>query len=106
ERAVRAGTWSLQGLPDRRSAHALEERLQCAAEDARGAARTREIPARHHRSAEIAGDGAVALPEVLAETPVAGPDRAADADDPRGRGREVRGRGDRGTRVRRRWFVA
>ena len=38
ERAVHAGARPLQGLPDRRSAHAVEERVQRAAEDAGGAA--------------------------------------------------------------------
>ncbi len=62
ERAVHAGARPLQGVPDRRSAHAVEERVQRAAEDARGAAAARQVPARDDRSAETAGDGAVALP--------------------------------------------
>jgi len=38
KRAVRAGAWPRQGVPHRRSAHALHALVQCAAQDARGAA--------------------------------------------------------------------
>src|SRR5581483_2284256 len=106
ERAVRAGARPLQGVPDRRSAHALAQRLQCAAEDAGRAAGAREIPAGDHRSTETAGDGAVAVSEVLSEALVAGTDRATDADDPGSRRCDVRARSDRRTRARRRWFAA
>ena len=64
----------LQGLHDRRSAHAHQGRVQRDAEDARGAARVPEVRAGDDRSAEGAGDGAVALPAVQ---PAA--DGAADA---------------------------
>ena len=81
QRAVLAGARPLQGLPDRRSAHAVDALLQRAAEDARGAAAAREVPARDHRSAEAAGDGAVALPAVQPEALSAGHDlQAADGD--------------------------
>src|SRR6187402_2580142 len=52
---VDAAAWPLQGLPDRRSAHALDAFVQCVVEDARRAAAACEVPARDHRSAEIAG---------------------------------------------------
>ena len=54
----------LQGLHDRRSAHAVERRVQRDAEDARGAARVPEVRAGDDRPAEGAADGAVALPAV------------------------------------------
>ena len=41
------------------------------AEDTGGAAAAREVPARHHRPAETAGDGALALPEVQPQAPAA-----------------------------------
>ena len=69
QRAVRPGARALQGVPHRRGAHALDAFLQRAAEDARGAAAAREVPARDHRPAEAAGDGAVALPAVQPEAP-------------------------------------
>ena len=77
QRAVRADARPLQGLPDRRSAHALDALVQRAAEDARGAAAAREVPARDHRSAEAAGDGAVALPAVQPQAPAGGADQRA-----------------------------
>ena len=49
--------------------------VQRAAEDARGAAAARQVPARDHRSAEAAGDGAVALPAVQSEAPVGAADQ-------------------------------
>ena len=58
---------ALQGLPDRRSAHAVEGGLQLDAEDARGAARARQVRARDDRPAEDPGHGAVALPAVQPE---------------------------------------
>ncbi len=69
QRAVRARARPLQGVPHRRGAHAVGALVQRAAEDARGAAAAREVPARHHRSAEAAGDGAVALPAVQSQAP-------------------------------------
>ncbi len=86
--AVRRGARPLQGLPDRRSAHALDAFVQCPAEDARGAAAAREVPARDHRPAEAAGHGAVALPAVpLAPTAAAADHRSSGADRRRGTGR-------------------
>ena len=81
QRAVLAGARPLQGLPDRRSAHAVGAFVQCAAQDARGAAAARQVPARDHRPAEAAGHGAVALPAVHLRAPAAAADpRAARAD--------------------------
>ena len=68
----------VQGLPDRRSAHAVEDGVQRAAEDAGGAAGAREVPARHHRSAEAAGHGAVALPAVQPQAAGRGADQRPD----------------------------
>ena len=68
QRAVRAGPRPLQGLPDRRSAHAVDALVQRAAEDARRAAAARQVPARDDRSAEAAGHRAVALPAVQPES--------------------------------------
>ena len=53
---------ALQGLHHRRSAHALDQRLQRAAEDAGGAAGACEVHLRDHRDPQGAGDRAVALP--------------------------------------------
>ncbi len=64
---LRAGRRALQGLHDRRSAHADEPRVQRDAEDARGAARAREVHPRDDRPAEDPGDRAVALPAVQPE---------------------------------------
>ena len=61
----------LQGLHHRRGAHALAACVQLDAEDARGAARAREVHPRDDRSAAPAGDGAVALPAVQPEAAVA-----------------------------------
>ena len=58
---------ALQDLHHRRSPHAVEERVQRAAEDARGTAAAREVPVRHHRGRQAAGHGAVALPAVRPE---------------------------------------
>ena len=52
---LQAGAGPLQGLHDRRSAHAHRARLQRDAEDAGRAARVPEVRAGHHRSAEGAG---------------------------------------------------
>ena len=65
-RALQPGRGALQDLHHRRSAHAVEERLQRAVEDARRAAARRQIHLRHHRDPQGAGDGAVALPALLA----------------------------------------
>ena len=77
QRAVRADPRPLQGVPHRRSAHAVESFLQCAAQDAGRAAAARQIPAGDHRSAKAAGDRAVALPAVQPQALAGGPDRRA-----------------------------
>ena len=77
ERPVPAEPRPLQGLPDRRSPHAVGPFLQCAAEDARGAAAARQVPARDDRPAEAAGDRAVALPAVQPEAAAGRADRGA-----------------------------
>ena len=64
QRAVCAGPWPLQGLPDRRGPHALEELLQRVIENAGGTAAACEVPAGNDRSAEVAGDCVVTLPAV------------------------------------------
>ena len=95
-----------QGLPDRRSAHAVEGGVQRAAEDARGAAGARQVPARDDRSAEAADHGAVALHQVQPQAADARADRRPDAPYPRRRGGRIRGRGDRGALARRRRLAA
>ena len=75
----------LQGLPDRRSAHALDDCLQRDAEDARGAARVSEVHPRDDRPAEGAGDRAVALPAVQPAADGDRDDRRSLAGDPRRR---------------------
>ncbi len=87
---LQAGRRPLQGLPDRRSAHALEPRLQRDAEDARGAARVPQVHPRHDRPAEGAGDGALALPAVQPAADGGGDDRRASRCDPRDRERRRR----------------
>ena len=106
ERAVHALARQVQGLSDRRSAHAVESGVQRAAEDAGGAAGTRQVPARHHRPAEAAGHRAVALPAVQPQAPGRGTDPRADDEDP-GCGSH-RGRCDRHrpARARRRRLAA
>ncbi len=64
--------------------------LQRPAEDARGAAAARQVPARDHRSAESPGDRPVALPAVQPQAPAAAADRRAPAADPRRGRRPVR----------------
>ena len=59
-RALPPGLGTLQGLHHRRSAHAVGEGVQRAAEDAGRAAAAREVPVRHHRDPQGSGDGAVA----------------------------------------------
>ena len=59
---LRAGIRPLQDLHPRRSAHALRRRLQCAAEDAGGAAAAREVRVRDDRDPQGADHGPVALP--------------------------------------------
>ena len=50
--AVPAGPQPLQDLHHRRGPHALDQRLQRPAQDARGAARPRQVHLRHHRAAQ------------------------------------------------------
>ncbi|CAB3842794.1 hypothetical protein LMG26846_01574 [Achromobacter insuavis] len=64
---LRAGRGPLQGLHDRRSAHAHGARVQRDAQDAGRAAAARQIHPRHDRSAEDPGHGAVALPAIQSE---------------------------------------
>ncbi|MBV6425262.1 MAG: hypothetical protein NAOJABEB_03078 [Steroidobacteraceae bacterium] len=100
ERAVHARGRPLQGVPDRRSAHAVAAFVQCAAEDARRAAAPRQVPARDHRSAAASGHGAVALPAIQPETAAGRVDRRADGGDPRGRERARRSRSAHGAGAR------
>ncbi len=93
ERPVPAESRPLQGLPDRRSPHVVGPFLQRVAEDARGAATARQVPARDDRPAEAAGDGVVALPAIQPEAAAGRADRGAPVADPRGRGRCLRGAG-------------
>ena len=75
ERGVRADARPVQGLRDRRSAHALDLGVQRDAEDAGGAARARQVHPRDDRSAEDSGDRAVALPAVQPEADAGARDR-------------------------------
>ena len=78
-RALPAGQRALQGLHHRRSAHALEGRLQRSPEDAGGAAAACEIRLRHHRDPQGAGHRPVALPALRPAPHRHGrPDRAPD----------------------------
>ena len=54
----------VQGLHHRRGAHALQQRLQRAAEDHRGAAPVRRVHLRHHRGAQGPRHHPLALPAV------------------------------------------
>ena len=83
ERALPGGQEPLQDLHHRRGAHALHQRLQRAAEDARGAAGARQVHLRHHRSAQAAGHRAVALPALRLPPHPAAPGRRAAAADRR-----------------------
>ena len=67
----------LQDLHHRRGPHALEQRLQRAAEDARGAAAARQVHLRHDRSAQAARHHAVALPALRLPPHPAAPDGRA-----------------------------
>ena len=57
-------TRPVQGLHHRRGAHALQQRLQRAAEDDRGAAAVRGVHLRHHGGAQGPGHHPLALPAV------------------------------------------
>ncbi len=83
-RDVRAEQRALQGLHDRRGAPAVRARVQRDAEDARRAARLRQVHPGDHRPAEGAGHGAVALPAVQPEADDAGRHRRAHGGDPGG----------------------
>ncbi len=61
ERALPPGLGAHQGLHHRRSAHAVEAGVQRPAEDARRAARARQVPVRDHRDRESADHRALAL---------------------------------------------
>ena len=74
QRALRADGGPLQGLPDRRSAHAVEGGVQLDAEDARGAAGARQVRVGHDGSAKNSGHCVVALPAVQSEAIAAGVD--------------------------------
>ncbi len=90
QRRLRTDQCALQGLHDRRSAHAHESRLQRDAEDAGRAARPRQVHPRDHRSAEDPGHGAVPLPAVQPEADDAGGDPGQLADILQAEGVDVR----------------
>ena len=85
---------ALQDLYHRRGSHALDQRLQRAAQDAGGAARSCEVHLRHHRDPQGAGDGAVALPALRPA-----PDRTRGDDRPSAAHRRAGRRRDRGRRA-------
>ncbi len=68
---------ALQGVHDRRGAPAVVACFQRDAEDARRAARIRQVHSRDDRSAESTGHGAVALPAVQLKADDAGRHRRA-----------------------------
>jgi Cdc6-like AAA superfamily ATPase len=73
------GAGALQDLHHRRGAHAVDKRVQRAAEDAGGTARPCEIPLRHDRDPQGAGHGPVALPALRpAPDRARGDDRASE----------------------------
>ncbi len=102
QRAVRADSRPLQGVPHRRSAHAVESFVQRPAENARRAAAARQIPAGDHRPAEAAGHRAVALPAVQPQAPVGEPHRRAPEVHRGGGEARLRAGGARAARARRR----
>ncbi|NKA03176.1 hypothetical protein GO296_00648 [Ralstonia solanacearum] len=89
-RGLRTHGRPLQGLHDRRSAHADQPRLQRDAEDAGGAARARQVHPRDHRPAEDSRHGAVALPAVQPEADAAGTHRVPPGPHPRRGGHRAR----------------
>lgn len=97
---VRARRCALQGLHDRRSAHADEPRVQCDAEDARGAAAARQVHPRDDRPAENPGHGAVALPAVQPEANARRAHRVAPRAHSRRRADRVRAAGAAPARAR------
>ena len=62
--ALRPAAGPVQGLHHRRGAHALQQRVQRAAEDHRGAAPVRGVHLRHHRAPQGPRDHPLALPAV------------------------------------------
>ncbi|VWB43255.1 hypothetical protein BDO18943_01929 [Burkholderia dolosa] len=100
-RGVRAGRCALQGLHDRRSAHADEPRVQRDAQDARGAAAARQVHPCDDRSAENPRHRAVALPAVQSEADAGRAHRVASRADPRRRADRVRAAGAASARARR-----
>ena len=62
--ALRPQRRQVQGLHHRRGAHALQQRLQRAAEDDRGASPVHRVHLRHHRGAQGAGHHPLPLPAV------------------------------------------
>ena len=62
--ALRPERGPLQGLHHRRGAHALQQRLQRAAEDDRGAASVHRVHLRHHRGAQGPRHHPLPLPAV------------------------------------------
>ena len=93
ERALPAGLRPHQGLHHRRGPHAVEAGLQRPAEDARGAARARQVPVRHHRDRQGADHGAVALHSLRPQADRVRPDGRAPRQNRRRRRR--RGRAER-----------
>ena len=77
ERPLPPGLGPHQGLHHRRSAHAVEARLQRSAEDAGRAARARQVPVRHDRDREGADHGALALHPLRPEADRGRPDDRA-----------------------------
>src|SRR5262249_28646620 len=75
--------------------------LQRVVENAGGAAAACEVPARHHRSAETAGDRVVTVPAIQPQAPADRADRRADAGDPREGEDRVRTGGTAADRPRR-----
>ncbi|CAB3770374.1 hypothetical protein LMG29739_05771 [Paraburkholderia solisilvae] len=76
-RGVCAGRCALQGLYDRRSAHAHQSRVQRDVEDAGRAAGACQIHSGNHRSAENSGYGALALSAVQSEADARRPYRVS-----------------------------
>ncbi|VVE08920.1 hypothetical protein PEP31012_02528 [Pandoraea eparura] len=86
---LRAGGRPLQGLHDRRGAHAHGARVQRDAQDARRAARARQIHSGDDRSSENSGHRALALPAIQSQADAGRAHRVASHDHSRrGRDRE------------------
>ncbi len=103
QRALRADRRPIQGLPDRRSPHAVEGGVQLDAENTRGAARARQIHPRDDRPAKDPGHRPFALPAVQLEAASGRTDRGAAGRHSSRRGHRFRRRGaglDRAQRAR------